>query len=72
VSWVKITKLPNGGELHECFGNKWWYLNGSFHREDGHALEWFNGNKEWWINGELLHCKTQKQFERLMRLKAFW
>ena len=34
-------------------GNKFWYLNGKFHREDGPAIEWANGDKVWYINGKL-------------------
>jgi hypothetical protein len=70
---VKITKLPNGGELYEhSNGFKRWCLNFQYHREDGHAVEWPNGKKEWWINDKPIPCKTQKEFERLMKLKAFW
>jgi hypothetical protein len=70
---MKITKLPNGGELHEhSDGNNWWYLNGVLHREDGPALEFIDGSKEWYINDEQILCKTQKEFEQLMKLKAFW
>jgi hypothetical protein len=53
-------------------GVKCWYLNGLRHREDGPAIEYGNGDKEWWLNGEYISCTTQKQFEQLMRLKAFW
>jgi hypothetical protein len=93
---MKITKLPNGGELHEnSDGNNWWYLNGVLHREDGPAFEWADGSKSWWLNGKRhredgpaiefvdgikiwfvdhiqMNCETQKQFEQLMKLKAFW
>ena len=34
-------------------GDKYWYLNGKRHREDGPAVEWDNGNKYWWLNGKL-------------------
>ena len=34
-------------------GEKHWYLNGKYHREDGPALEFANGDREWWINGEI-------------------
>lgn len=34
-------------------GNKRWYLNGEYHREDGSAVEYVDGGKEWWINGNL-------------------
>jgi len=32
--------------------NKFWYLNGELHREDGPACEYSNGSKEWYRNGE--------------------
>jgi hypothetical protein len=70
---VNVIKLPNGGESREySSGNKYWYLNGRRHREDGPAIEWFSGDKHWYINGEFIHCETQKQFEQFMRLRAFW
>ena len=31
-------------------GNKFWYLNGKFHREDGPAIELANGSKFWYLN----------------------
>jgi len=35
------------------FGTKYWYLNGSLHREDGPAVEIASGiKKEWWLNGK--------------------
>ena len=34
-------------------GNKSWYLNGKYHREDGPAYEGANGNKSWYLNGKL-------------------
>jgi hypothetical protein len=50
----KITKLPNGGELHEYSdGNKYWLLNGQLHREDGPAVEYINGDKEYYIHDKL-------------------
>jgi hypothetical protein len=70
---LKITKLPNGGELYEYdIGSKYWYLNGARHREDGPAIDNFDGTKEWWINDEQISCITQEEFERFMKLKAFW
>lgn len=33
-------------------GNKFWYLNGELHREDGPACEYANGNKFWYLNGK--------------------
>jgi hypothetical protein len=50
-------------------GNKYWYLNGKRHREDGPAWEGYNGDKEYYLNGKYL---SPIQFERLLKLKAFW
>jgi hypothetical protein len=67
-------KLPNGGELYAYDnGDEFYYLNGKYHREDGPAISYSPYEvKEWWINGYHIPCKTQKQFEQFMRLKAFW
>jgi hypothetical protein len=31
-------------------GDKHWFLNDKFHREDGPAIEHSNGDKEWYLN----------------------
>jgi hypothetical protein len=38
-------------------GNKFWWLNGQLHREDGPAIEYpaveyYNGYRAWYLNGE--------------------
>ena len=33
-------------------GNRFWYMNGVRHREDGPAFEYANGTKEWYLNGK--------------------
>ena len=33
-------------------GDKFWYLNGQLHREDGPACEYVTGDKQWYINGK--------------------
>jgi hypothetical protein len=33
-------------------GNRFWYLNGVLHREDGPAVECLNGTREWYLNGK--------------------
>ncbi len=32
-------------------GDRYWYLNGEIHREDGPAIEYADGSKRWWLNG---------------------
>ena len=43
-------------EQPECkvdeYGDKYWHLNGKYHREDGPALEGANGYKEWRLHGK--------------------
>jgi hypothetical protein len=35
------------------YGRRNWKLpNGKTHREDGPALEWYDGDKSWYLNGE--------------------
>jgi hypothetical protein len=31
-------------------GDKFWFLNGEYHREDGPAIEKTNGTKIWYLN----------------------
>jgi hypothetical protein len=46
------------------------------HREDGPAVKYSNityaQKEEWWYMGKKLHCKSQTEFEQLMKMKAFW
>jgi hypothetical protein len=53
-------------------GEKHWYINGQYHREDGPAIERADGIKFWYVNDKWIDCETQEEFERLIRLKAFW
>ena len=34
-------------------GDKFWFLNGKLHREEGPAIEYVNGDNEWYLNGKL-------------------
>ena len=34
-------------------GDKFWFLNGKLHREDGPAIEWADGTNHWYRNGKL-------------------
>jgi len=50
----------------------------SYHRLSGPARSWgqnnvnFPGRQEWWIDGEKINCSTQEEFEKIVKLKAFW
>ena len=62
----------DGPAIEWVNGDKAWYLNGEYHREDGPAVEYANGDKEWWLRNKLINVQTQEEFERMMKLKAFW
>ena len=34
-------------------GDKYWYLNGKYHRQNGPAVEYANGDRVWYLNGQL-------------------
>jgi hypothetical protein len=33
-------------------GDRYWYLNGKLHREDGPAIEYADGSSSWWLNSK--------------------
>jgi len=49
-------------------GDKIWYKNSLYHREDGPAVEHASGDKEWYIENKL---HTQEEFEKLIKLRIF-
>jgi len=53
-------------------GSEEWYLYGKRHRIDGPAITWTNGDKDWYYQGTWIKVDNQKDFEKYLRLKAFW
>lgn len=56
-------------------GNKQWMQHGKVHREDGPAIEWNDGrtdDKWWYYRNERIFCKSQREFEKMLKIKAFW
>jgi hypothetical protein len=58
-------------------GAKLWYYEGKKHRIDGPAVEIpknypFDALKAWYFHGKHISCSSQEEFEKLLRLKAFW
>ena len=50
---MEAIDLGNGAEcIINNFGDKFWRLNGKWHRTDGPAVEWAGGDKLWFLNGE--------------------
>jgi len=53
--------------------SRWWYKNGRIHREDGPAVEGSGSLPNiWYYHGEYIKCNSQQEFERIIKLKAFW
>ena len=44
-------------------GDKYWFLNGKRHREDGPAIEYCGGTKHWWLNDVKY---TEEEFNKKM------
>jgi len=72
--WFQQGKFhrDDGPSIEYNNGDKFWYQHDQLHREDGPAVEYTNGYQEWWIKGEQLKFSSQEEFERYMKLKAFW
>jgi len=59
-------------EINSSGCTVWLTKNGIFHREDGPAVIHPNGLSFWWYEGKNINCYSQEEFERLLKLKAFW
>jgi hypothetical protein len=55
----------------EIFGDKHWFYKGKYHRENGPAIEWYNGNKEWYIHGKR-HREDGPAVECFNGIKEYW
>jgi hypothetical protein len=72
--WYQNNKRhrEDGPAIEFSTGTKCWYQNDKRHRIDGPAIEFANGEKSWYYKGKQLMCFSQEQFEKLIKLKAFW
>ena len=61
----------DGPAIEYTDGTKSWYLYDKLHRLDGPAIEHPNGYKAWFYHGKYI-CKTQEEFEKLIKLKWLW
>ena|SRR5579859_2020753 len=62
----------DGPAIEYINGDKSYYFNGHLHRLDGPATEWIDSGKSWYYHGKRILCSSQKEFERLIKLKALW
>jgi hypothetical protein len=62
----------DGPAVEDHSGALYWFRYNKLHREDGPAVEYPDGTKHWFYHGEKMECSSQKGFERLLNVKAFW
>jgi hypothetical protein len=81
IEWVDGTKYwylnakfhrTDGPAIERAEGSKEWYFHDKRHRVDGPAVEDANGSKSWYYEGKYINCQSTPEFQRLIRLKAFW
>ena len=61
----------NDGVNIDGYGDRWWYLNGKLHRDDGPAADGASGFKSWWINGKR-HREDGPAVEAADGSKEWW
>ena len=64
----------NGDEIRIITNGegKFYIKNNKFHRIDGPAIHHNDIEKYWYYEGKYVNCKTQEEFERILKLKLFW
>ena len=74
--WQGKLHRQDGPAMEWADGDYVWFLNDERHREDGPALNFSASSSRdyyrWYLHNEEVPCKTQENFEQLMRLRAFW
>jgi len=73
VWWVNGKLHREDGPAYEGMnGYQEWWINGRLHRLDGPAYEGIDNIKYWYYEGKRINCKSQEEFEKLIKLKLFW
>lgn len=64
----------DGPAIEDISGYNIWYYHGKLHRSDGPAEEYTATpeNNEWYYMGLEIKCSSLEEFQRLVKLKAFW
>jgi len=63
----------DGPAIETAAGYVGWYKHGLPHRLDGPAIKYSDGHLEWWYEGFCFKdCHSQEEFEKYIKLKAFW
>jgi hypothetical protein len=68
-----VIHREDGPAVEYVNGRKCWMQFGKYHRTDGPAIEDAeNETYIWYHKGERANCRTQQEFEKLLKYKAFW
>jgi hypothetical protein len=72
--WYLEGKLHrvDGPAIEYANGSTRWFLEDKLHRVDGPAIENTYGTKRWYYQGTLINVNSQIEFNRMLKLKAFW
>jgi len=72
--WYKEGKLHrlDGPAIEYSNGFKLWFKEGKRHRDDGPACEYEIGNVNWYYEDKEIKCKSTEEFQKIIKLKAFW
>ncbi len=63
--------MINGLQIDNA-GDKRYYKNSKLHRIGSPAIELASGTKIWYYEDKRIFCNSQEEFEKLLKLKAFW
>ena len=61
----------DGPAINYKFVQEWFY-HGKQHRLDGPAIVYDNGDRYWLYMGKEIECNSQEEYERIVKLRAFW
>jgi hypothetical protein len=67
-----ILHRDDGPAIEYPDGEKAWYQHGQRHRVDGPAIEYASGSQSWYYHGKKIYCDSLQEFEKIIKLKAFW
>lgn len=72
--WYKddVLHRTDGPAIEYVDGSASWFVNGARHRVDGPAYIYLGKFQLWYYQGVKINCSSQKEFERILNLKAFW
>ncbi len=58
----------DGPSLKNLFGDKIWFKNGLWHRENGPAQEWYDGQKRYYLDG---YPYPEREYWKIFRFKGY-